>query len=73
MLRRELANDASFDFLDAMDGGRSGSDFSCGREFLDEGTVGVAGDILIEGTKLDWSDTGLWREVSSFKIFAKNG
>jgi len=59
MLRREFTNDASFDFLDAVDGGRSGSGLSCGRASSDEGIIGVVDDVRIEGTRLDSRDTGL--------------
>jgi len=72
MLRREFTNDASFDFLDAVDGGRSGSGFSCGRASSDKGIIGVVDDVRIEGTILDSRDTGLWRGDPSFKMFAKN-
>lgn len=81
ILSRELAKDASFDFFDAIDGGRSGRGFSSrGASWSDrsEVCVEVGDDILIEGTELDscalegGSDVILWRGVSWFIIFAKN-
>lgn len=72
-LNRELANEESLDFLDVVDGGRSGRGFSNGGLGLEgsEACVVVAEDILIEGTPLEsrvlegGSDVGCWRGVSS--------